>query len=125
MAVVRSGDAPISETPNGVMRTLASPSRDGSAIAVWDVTLQPGARGPEHRIHVDQVYVVLFGTLAVSVDGIDETAASGDSVVIPGGTLRRIANAGEGPVTAVVSMPAGGQVSTPSGSHSGELPWAR
>lgn len=125
MAVNRLVNAQISETPNGVMRTLASPSRDGSAIAVWDVTLQPGASGPEHRIHVDQVYVVLSGTLAVAIDGIDETASSGDAVVIPGGALRRIATAGGDGVTAVVSMPAGGQVSTPSGSHSGELPWAR
>lgn len=124
MAVNRRADAQISETPNGVMCTLASPARHGSAIAVWDVTLQPGASGPDHWIDVDQVYVVLSGSLRVAIDGIDETASSGDSVVIPGGALRRIATAGNDPVTALVSMPAGGQVSTPSGSHSGGLPWA-
>jgi len=113
------------ETPNAVMRTLASPARHRSALAVWQATLQPGATGPQHRMDADQVYVVLTGSLTVSVDGTPEDAGIGDSIFVPGGALRQIGNAGDGPVSIVVAMPAGAHVSTPSGSHHGELPWAR
>lgn len=125
MSITRLADAPTVETPNAVMRTLASPARDRSALAVWHVALQPGASGPEHWIDADQVYVVLSGALDITIDGVAGTAEAGDALFVPRGALRRIRNAGGAPVAAVVSMPAGGRVSTPSGSHTGELPWAR
>ncbi len=125
MTVTRLTDAPTVETPNAVMRTLASPTRHGSALAVWQATLQPGASGPEHRMDTDQVYVVLAGSLTVLVDGTPEDASIGDSIFVPADALRQIVNAGDGLVSIVVAMPAGAHVSTPTGSHHGELPWAR
>lgn len=125
MTVTRIADAPTIETPNATMRTLASPSRHRSTLAVWQATLQPGASGPEHRMDADQVYVVLVGELTVTTDGITAVAGIGDSVFVPGNALRQVANAGDDTLSFVVAMPAGAQVSTPSGSHHGELPWAR
>lgn len=125
MTVTRLADIPGIETPNATMRTLASPSRNRSALAVWQATLQPGASGPEHRMDADQVYLVLAGSLTITVDGTAQSAGVSDSVFVPGNALRQIANEGEIPLSIVVSMPAGAQVSTPSGSHHGELPWAR
>lgn len=125
MTVTRIADAPTIETPNATMRTLASPSRHHSALAVWRATMQPGAIGPEHRMDADQVYVVLAGSLRLTTDGITAVASVGDSVFVPGNSLRQVTNDGNGSLSFVVSMPAGAQVSTPSGSHQGELPWAR
>lgn len=125
MTLTRRVGAPIIETPNATMRTLASPTQHQSALAVWEVMLLPGASGPEHWMDADQVYVVLAGTLSVMVDGATEVAGPDDSIFVPRDAFRQIANAGDVPLTVVVSMPAGGQVSTPTGSHHGELPWAR
>ena len=125
MSVTRLADAPTIETPNASMRTLVSPSRNHSALAVWQATLQPGATGPEHRMDADQVYVVLAGQLTITSDGVTAVAGAGDSLFVPAGTLRQIANAGDVALSFIVSMPAGAQVTTPSGSHHGELPWAR
>lgn len=124
MSITQGVTAPIIQTPTGSMKTLASPTRLGSTLAVWQVTLQPGASNPEHTMDADQVYVVLTGSLTATIAGADETAGPGDSVFIPAGALRQIATAGAEPVVALVSMPAGAHVSTPSGSHHGELPWA-
>lgn len=125
MPLTRLVDAPAIQTPNAVMRTLVSPTLHHSALAVWEATLEPGATGPEHLMDADQVYVVLGGSLAVMVEGTFDEAGAGDSVFVPGGTLRQISNAGGTLVSFVVAMPGGAHVSTPSGSHHGELPWAR
>jgi len=123
--VTRIADAPTFETPNATMRTLASPSRYESTLAVWQATLQPGATGPEHWMNANQVYVVLSGSLAVTIDGTREVAGIGDSIFVPGNALRQIVNTSDGQLSFTVSMPAGAHVSTPTGSHQGELPWAR
>lgn len=125
MTVTRFADAPTIETPNATMRTLASPSHHHSALAVWQATLQPGASGPAHRMDADQVYVALAGSLTITIDEDREVAGVGDSIFVPGSALRQVANDGEIPLSFTVSMPAGAKVSTPSGSHHGELPWAR
>ena len=124
MAITYGAEAPVIETPNAVMKTLASPARLGSALAVWQVTLEPGAAGPEHAMDADEVHVVLSGQLRVTIAGTDATAEAGDAVFVPAGALRRIATAGSAPAVALVSMPAGAHVSTPTGDHHGELPWA-
>ena len=124
MSIIRGTEAPVTETPNAAMKTLASPARLGSALAVWQVTLQSGGSGPEHTMDADQVYVVLSGELTVTIAGADVTGSAGDAVFIPAGSPRRIATLGGEPVVALVAMPAGAHVSTPSGSHHGELPWA-
>ncbi len=74
---------------------------------------------------VDQVYAVLTGSLTVSIDGTFEVAGIGDSSFVPGDALRQIGNAGDCSVSIVVALLAGAHVSTPSGSHHGEFPWAR
>jgi mannose-6-phosphate isomerase-like protein (cupin superfamily) len=93
--------------------------------------MQPGGSGPEHRIDVDQVWVVLSGALICRIDGSSgqrppagEIAGEGDAVVVPAGVLRQFATSGDQPVTALVSMPAGGHATLADGTDRGVPPWA-
>lgn len=106
----------IFETPNAVMRTLASPSLGASDLAVWTVEMRAGQAGPLHRAEHEQVWVVLDGRLTVNATGY----AAGETVVIPAGEERRI-TAPE-PVRALVASHGGGTVTTAEGTR--PLPWA-
>lgn len=124
MKLTRLLDAPVVETPNARMITLASPSRDGSALAVWQVVMQPGQSGPQHAVDADQVYVVLSGRLRATADGQTSIAEAGDAVLLLAGSLRAVAAEGDAPVRALVSMPAGGRVLMPDGADRGVVAWA-
>jgi quercetin dioxygenase-like cupin family protein len=50
MTVVHQADTRRTETPAGVMTTLASPGQGGAQTAVWRVEMRPGATGPVHVI---------------------------------------------------------------------------
>jgi quercetin dioxygenase-like cupin family protein len=65
MTVVLQADTRKTETPAGVMTTLASPTLGGARTALWRVEMQPGAAGPVHAIDVDQVLTVVSGGLSV------------------------------------------------------------
>ena len=106
----------IFETPNAVMRTLASPSLGASDLAVWTVEMRAGQAGPLHRAEHEQVWVVLDGRLAVN----DTEYTSGETVVIPAGEERRI-TAPES-FRALVASRGGGTVTTAEGIR--PLPWA-
>lgn len=106
------------------MAPLASPSRDGCALAVWQVTMRPGQAGPQHAVDADQVYVVVAGRLAATVDGHTSIAEAGDAVLLPAGSLRTVTADGDAEVRALVFMPARGRVAMPDGSDRGVVPWA-
>lgn len=113
MTVVRAAESRRTSTPNAVMTTLASPTQGGSAFALWQVEMEPGAAGPLHAFDVEQVWTVLDGGATVSLAGDDVGLGAGDTLVLPAGALRRItADPVEG-LRAVVAAPAGARVTVP------------
>jgi quercetin dioxygenase-like cupin family protein len=106
--LIRAAEARRTETPAGVMTTLASPAQGGTATAVWRVDMAAGAHGPEHTVDAEQVWTVLAGGAAVRLGGGEPfTAGPGDTFVLPAGAGRRIAaDAGAG-LAAIVVAPAG------------------
>jgi quercetin dioxygenase-like cupin family protein len=110
-------------TPNAVMRTHASPSLTGSALAVWRTEMEPGAAGPLHIASGEQVLVVLEGELTVAVHDDGRILAPGDSIVIPAGAERRVRNAGAVPAAFLAcSTPA--PTATVRGGEPQPIPWA-
>jgi quercetin dioxygenase-like cupin family protein len=111
------------ETPNAVMHTHASPSLNGSRLAVWRVEMAPGAAGPLHAASEEQVVVVLDGELTASLSGRTTVLAPGDSLVLEAGAERRLRNAGAAPVAFIaVSPPA--PTATVRGGEPVPIPWA-
>ncbi len=85
-------DAPVFETPNARMRSYATPSQNGSGLAVWRTEMEPTASGPMHRADREQVLVVVAGHVRVSLgDGLRDLGP-GDAAVIPAGVERMISN---------------------------------
>ena len=125
VTVLMRDDAPVHATPNATMATLASPSRGGSAIAVWEVVMSVDAAGPAHIASADQVYVVRSGRGMFAIDGQTAVAEPGDTVVLLASTTRQVVCAGPEPLVALVVMAAGARITMPDGTDRGTLDWAR
>jgi len=78
------------------MTTLASPSLAGSeSLSLWQVEMSAGSRGPLHVFDSEQVWTVLAGEIAVTVDGRREELRAGDTLVLRAGATRQIASEGD------------------------------
>lgn len=89
--VVRTTQRRRSETPAGVMTTLASPTvGDTAGLSMWEVTMTAGASGPLHVFDSEQIWTVLDGELSVAIAGQREDLRTGDTVVIPADRERQI-----------------------------------
>jgi quercetin dioxygenase-like cupin family protein len=106
MTLVRNADRRRTETPNGVMTTLATPAQGGTeGLAVWRVDWTAGRTGPLHAFDTEQVWTVLDGTVTVDLDGRKLEAGPGDTVVLPAGLPRQMT--ADGGFTAIVAAHAG------------------
>ncbi|GAA2448438.1 hypothetical protein GCM10010191_77360 [Actinomadura vinacea] len=115
MTLVRSADRRRTETPNGVMTTLASPTQGGARTAVWHVDMAPGRTGPLHAFDTEQIWSCLDGAATIDLGGTILTVTPGDTVVMPADVLRQVTTGPSHGFTAVVAAPAGTQAYTPRG----------
>ena len=123
-AITHLSDAPVSETPNAVMRTCASPSVGGSELAVWRTEMAPGASGPLHVADIEQVVVVLAGRLRTLVGGTEHVLEAGDAAVVPATVERQLSNPHAEPVTTLTAARPGSLATVGQGAPVG-IPWAR
>lgn len=113
MPVIRSAERRVTETPNAVMTTFASPTQGGAARAVWRVDMRPGAAGPVHVFDVEQVWIVVGGAASVEIGEEIHALDEGDAAVIPAGAVRRIHADPQRGLAAIVTAPARAQASQP------------
>jgi quercetin dioxygenase-like cupin family protein len=101
----------VTETPNGVMTTYASPTQGSAELSLWRVEMKDGAQGPLHVFDTEQIWTALTGKATVEVEDRTTDLGAGETVVIPGGASRRITAGREftamvaGYGTATVSAP--------------------
>jgi quercetin dioxygenase-like cupin family protein len=123
MPVIRHADSRRTETPGGVMTTLASPTLGGAGQSVWRVDMHPGAEGPVHVFDVEQVWTVLDGGATVELAGEAVTLVPGDTVVMPATATRRVTADPEAGFGAIVTAAGGARAALPDGTDKGVPPW--
>jgi len=121
-STISAADRRVTETPNGVMTTLASPTLGGSAASLWLVEMHPGAQGPEHAFDGEVLWAVTRGRVALTVAGVTTDLVAGDTAVLPAGVMRQL-TAGPDGFTAVVTGPGGASVTRPDGQPGEVPPW--
>jgi quercetin dioxygenase-like cupin family protein len=82
------------------------------------------ASGPLHTLDREQTVVVLDGELEVTIDGATHHARPGDSVTIPAGALRQLANRGASTLVTVTAALPGAVARVPDGDEV-LVPWAQ
>ncbi|MFI0449804.1 cupin domain-containing protein [Actinomadura sp. 6N118] len=113
MTLILAKDRRRTETPNGVMTTLASPTQGGAGTVMWRVDMLPGREGPLHAFDTEQVWTFVEGGATVQLGDEKLTATVGDSLVMPADVIRQVFT--DHGFAAVVVAPAGGQAYNPDG----------
>ncbi|MFH5207791.1 cupin domain-containing protein [Antrihabitans spumae] len=92
MAVITAPTGPTHEVGGTRFTSLATPSRGSTDTSVWRVEIAPGTPATPHRLTKEEVFVVLAGTAATRIDGLDAEAATGES-----SSLFRLASTSKSP----------------------------
>jgi quercetin dioxygenase-like cupin family protein len=121
--VITAPPAPTHDLGGARFTSLATPSRGSTDTAVWRVEILPGTPPTPHSLTREEVFVVLAGTAAVSIDGVDARAEAGDVIVVPAGVELALANGGDEALAMLCCLPVGGQARTADG-HLFTPPWA-
>jgi quercetin dioxygenase-like cupin family protein len=112
----------VTETPNAVMTTYASPTLGSEELSVWRVEMKATARGPVHVVDSEQVWTGLSGHATITVDGAEVELKEGVAVVLPKGVERQVNATGD--FTALVSGYGHAKVSVPGEeTDRGTPPW--
>jgi len=89
--VVKRADVRTTVTPNATMTTLASPTLGAtSGRSLWEVDMAAGASGPLHVFDTEQIWTVLDGRATIDIASVTHPLDTGDTIVIPGRTERRV-----------------------------------
>jgi quercetin dioxygenase-like cupin family protein len=119
--LISQADARRTETPGGIMTTLASPTQGDAQVALWRVEGKPDTAGPVHTISADQVWTFLDGGASVRLGEEELTAKAGDTVVMPAGVARQV-TADDAGFVAICAAPADARASV-DGKDFGVPPW--
>lgn len=87
--IVRRHETRITQTPNAVMTTLASPTVSDSETSCWLVTMTANSAGPLHSMDSEQICHVLNGSVTCDIEGSITTLEEGDTIRIAGNVNRQ------------------------------------
>jgi mannose-6-phosphate isomerase-like protein (cupin superfamily) len=124
MPVVTAPSSPTHDLGSTRFTSLASPTRGSRETSIWQVEIDAGSEPTPHSLSREEVFVVLSGTATVHIDGVEETAASGDAIIVPPGVVFELRNAGSAPLRLLCCLPVGGQACMADGAFF-TPPWAQ
>ncbi|MFD9464137.1 cupin domain-containing protein [Streptomyces sp. NPDC060027] len=88
MPVVRSSEAVVHEIHGGRFLSYAAPRSGSKELCAWRTEIPAGHRAPVHTVSHEEIFHLLSGELLVTLDGVTERIAAGDTVIItPGATV--------------------------------------
>lgn len=80
----------VTETPNAVMTTYASPTQGSAELSLWKVEMKEGGQGPLHVFDSEQIWTVMSGVASVELGDEKLELTAGSTAVFPAGVIRRI-----------------------------------
>ena len=115
-------EAPLFETQNAKMRSYATPSLNGSGLAVWRTEMDGGTAGPLHRADGEQILVVVAGRARVESGEVARDLGPGDAAIIPANAQRMISNPFTEQAILIVAGEPNATAQTLTASHV-PIPW--
>jgi quercetin dioxygenase-like cupin family protein len=121
--VISAPPSPTHQLGGTTFTSLATPSLGSVRTSIWQVEIPAGEAPTPHELTDEEIFVVLDGTAAVTIDGEESSAGVGDTIVVPAGVSFALANAGEQHLRLLCCLPVGGQALLPGGEPF-TPPWA-
>jgi quercetin dioxygenase-like cupin family protein len=107
MPVIRAADAVAHDLHNARFTSYARPGTGSAELCLWRVELQAESTGAGHRIHAEEVFVIVEGAVELAIDGEVHSLQVGDVAVVPAGASIGVDNAATVPAVMWVSTRVG------------------
>ncbi|MEU4097822.1 cupin domain-containing protein [Streptomyces sp. NPDC026673] len=108
-------------------RTASAAARTGTGsteLCAWRGEVPAGTTGPAHTISREEVFLVLYGTPRLTLDGEAYDLSPGDVATAPAGSSLALGNPGREPAAVWVTTGVGLEAVLAGGSRFSP-PWAR
>ncbi|MGW7132082.1 cupin domain-containing protein [Streptomyces bobili] len=92
MPFIRSSDAVTHEIHGARFVSYATPRTGSKELAAWRGEVPPGTKAPAHTVSREEIFLVLVGELALTLDGRTERVGAGDTVIINAGSTLSVEN---------------------------------
>jgi mannose-6-phosphate isomerase-like protein (cupin superfamily) len=125
MSVVRTANAPTFTADGFRFTGLTAPSRGAEELCTWRLEIEPHAKSEAHWLDHEEVFILLSGTITVSVAGENVELHAGDALSVPARSLLQLTHTGEVTAHAVVCLPARTLATMADGREIGTPPWAQ
>jgi quercetin dioxygenase-like cupin family protein len=123
MTFIPAADAVVHDLHGVRFVSYASSATGSKELCAWRTELPAGTAGPAHRISREEVFLVLSGSIELTIDGETRPLAVGDAAVVPAGSSLGLANATEEPAAMWVTTSVGLEAVMADGSRIAP-PWA-
>jgi len=126
MAIVRATESPRFDLPGVHFFGLLAPGRGSTELCTWRLEVDPvaGAHGESHHLDHEEVFVILEGSLTITIDGQAFDLGAGDALAVPARSLLSVANRTSAKASALVCIQAGFRATMAGGEEIGTPPWA-
>ncbi|MEU0117272.1 cupin domain-containing protein [Streptomyces bobili] len=92
MPFIHSSDAVTHEIHGARFVSYAAPRTGSKELAAWRGEIPPGTKAPAHTVSREEIFLVLVGELALTLDGRTERVGAGDTVIINAGSTLSVEN---------------------------------
>lgn len=124
MPVVRPHDAVVHEMHGTRFVSYAASALGSTELCAWRGEIPAGTETPAHTISREEVFLMLTGSLRLTLDGERHHLSPGDVAIAPAGSALAFDNLGDEPATVWVTTSRGLQGVFPDGSRVSP-PWGR
>lgn len=125
MPVIRATDTPKFTLDGFHFTGLTAPSRGASEISTWRLEVEPGAKSEAHWLDHEETFILLDGTISVSVAEEQIELHAGDALCVPARSLLQLASTGDKTAHLVVCLPVGARGTMADGREVDTPVWAR
>lgn len=103
--------------------SYANPALGSTELCAWRGEVPAGSAGITHTISREEVFLVLSGSLEITIDGTGRPLAAGDAAVAPAGSRVNVSNRTQEPALMWVTTSRGLTATLGDGSRISP-PWA-
>jgi len=125
MPIIRAAEAPHFHLDGFHFLGYTAPSRGATELCTWQLDIDPGAASDAHHLNHEEVFIILQGTLSVTLAGEEIELSKGDTLAVPPYCSFQIANRSDTLARALVCISANFQGTFADGQAVGTPPWAQ
>jgi quercetin dioxygenase-like cupin family protein len=124
MPFVHTADAVVHELHGVRFVSYAASALGSTELCAWRGEIPAGTAGPAHTISREEVFLLLSGSLELTIDGESRLLSPGDVAIAPAGTRLGVTNPTAEPATMWVTTTLGLEAELADGSRISP-PWVR